>query len=97
MQVWCERFLRRSGPKRLPAAPWMKPSRPERSAVWQRTRARPPAELEKSAAAVARRAIGPTRRVTVREYANAHPRSELDAAGGVPGARRPDRPSRGLD
>src|ERR687888_1021448 len=46
MQVWCERFLRTSGPKRLPAAPWMKPSRPDRSAVWQRTRTRPVAGVE---------------------------------------------------
>src|SRR5919197_2086393 len=59
VQVCRERFFRTSGPIRLPAAPWMKPSRPERSAVWQRTSARPPAEPEKSAAAVATNATRP--------------------------------------
>src|SRR5919201_2276237 len=49
MHVWCERFVRTSGPKRLPAAPWMNPSRPERSAVWQRTSTRPAAGPEAAA------------------------------------------------
>src|SRR5438105_113486 len=39
----------------------MKPRRPERSAVWQRTRLRPVAEPEESAPAVARSAATPLR------------------------------------
>jgi hypothetical protein len=50
VQVWCERFFRTSGPKRLPVAPWMKPRLPTRSAVWQRTRLRPVPPPEESAA-----------------------------------------------
>src|ERR671923_205241 len=46
VQAWRERFVRTKGRRGLPAAPWMNPSRPQRSAVWQRTRARPLAGAE---------------------------------------------------